>query len=204
MKNQKSFSLAGLFVLLALILIPGAILAEDKGPKAAVQGTVDEIVAVVSTHQGDDETVLHGKLREIITPYFDFQEMAKRALGKHWLDRTPEERTEYVDAFSEVLARTYLNRIDDIEEDTVSIQKERVLTKTAIVKTLINYKGDSFPIDYKLTRKAEGEAWRVYDVVIENIGLISNYRKEFAGIIRKEGFEGLMEGLREKNLKAVS
>jgi phospholipid transport system substrate-binding protein len=79
----------------------------------------------------------------------------------------------------------------------VKVESENVEPPKAVVKTIVISKGDTFPIDYKLIQK-EGGSWQVYDVVIENIGLVANYRNEFSGIIRKDNFSGLMEKLRAK------
>ncbi|RIL09909.1 MAG: organic solvent tolerance ABC transporter substrate-binding protein, partial [Proteobacteria bacterium] len=136
------------------------------------------------------------KLRAVIQPRFDFQEMSKRSLGPYWNEATPAQRTEFVDVFSELLARTYLGRIETVRTGMVKIDNEAVDFPKAVVKTTVTLKGDAFPIDYKL-QSTDGN-WRVYDVVIENIGLVANYRNEFAGIIRKEKISGLISRLKDK------
>ena len=123
--------------------------------------------------------------------------MSKRSLGPTWNLVTPAEQEEFVKVFSELLAKTYLARIEFIEPNTVKIESEQVTEPKALVKTMIHHKGDIFPLDYKLVNV--DKVWRVYDVVIENIGLVANYRNEFAGIIRKEEFSGLMRRLKEKS-----
>lgn len=163
-----------------------------------VQDTIDQVVKAAVTYRGDEnKKVRRDKLRAIIEPCFDFKEMAQRSLGAQWNNITKEQQDDFVDVFSSLLARTYLERIETVEENMVKIKGETVSFPKAIVKSTVERKGDTFPIDYKLLNK-EGK-WKVYDVVIENIGLVANYRNEFAGIIRKDKFEGLLQKLKEKS-----
>ncbi|RMD86253.1 MAG: ABC transporter substrate-binding protein [Candidatus Dadabacteria bacterium] len=169
----------------------------ETSPLKIIQETTKQVIEVNKNFESKQSSrEHHSKLREIIAVHFDFNEMAKRSLGSYWLKITDEEREEFVDVFSELLARTYLSRIDKIRSDIVSFNGEKIRQKKAIVKTIINYEGNSFPIDYKFINK-KGH-WLVYDVVIENIGLVANYRNEFAGIIRKEKFSGLLARLKKK------
>ncbi|MBN8548395.1 MAG: ABC transporter substrate-binding protein [Deltaproteobacteria bacterium] len=164
-----------------------------------VKKTLDEVIKVVTTYPTDKQLqVRRDKLREVINPRFDFEEMSKRSLGTYWKEITPEQQKEFVVVFSDLLARTYLSKIETVEEGMVKFDGEKVDFPRALVKTIVKYKGDNFPLDYKLLN--EGGSWKVYDVVIENIGLVANYRNEFAGIIRKESFDGLMKKLREKSV----
>jgi phospholipid transport system substrate-binding protein len=167
-------------------------------PMALIKRTVGLVIETNRKFSGESNTqVRREKLREIINPHFDFNDMAKRSLGAHWESCSEEERSEFVSVFSNLLARTYLERIDTVTENIVGFADEKITPPKALVKTVINHRGDSFPIDYKLANN-DGK-WRVYDVVIENIGLVANYRNEFAGIIRKEKFVGLMDKLKSKS-----
>lgn len=162
-----------------------------------VEITIEEIIKINEKLPGEDkQKERRAKLREVIEPRFDFKEMAKRSLGPQWNQCTEQERSEFTDVFSELLARTYLSRIEYARANMVKFDGQNVKEDKAVVKTMVTHKGDTFPIDYKLLQR-EGQ-WKVYDVVVENIGLVANYRNEFAGIIRKEKFAGLMERLREK------
>lgn len=171
--------------------------ASQQSPMGLIKETIDKVISVNKKLSGEENLKARRKeLRAIIEPYFDFKEMAKRSLGANWNTITPTEQDEFVSVFSELLARTYLSRIDNVTTQLVSFEKEEINHPKAEVKTTINHKGDSFPIDYKFLD--ESGSWKVYDVVIENIGLVANYRNEFAGIIRKDKFSGLMEKLRKK------
>jgi phospholipid transport system substrate-binding protein len=168
-----------------------------SSPKAEMQKTIDDIISIAGTYPDDaQKTVRREKLRTLINPKFNFSEMAKRSLGANWNEISAEEQKDFTQVFSELLARTYLSKIETVKPGMVDVKSEQVELPRAVVKTVVTSKGDHFPIDYKLTY--QNNAWQVYDVVIENIGLVANYRNEFSGIIRKDKFAGLMEKLRKK------
>lgn len=192
---KKITFLVALLPLIGLLL-PNVARAEAS-PKADMQQTIDQIIKIASALPGDDKkTERRQKLRELINPKFNFGEMSKRSLGANWNDLTPQEQSEFTRVFSELLARTYLSKIETVKPGMVTVESEQVEAPRAVVKTKVVSKGDTFPIDYKLL--LQNNSWQVYDVVIENIGLVANYRNEFSGIIRKEKFSGLMERLRKK------
>ena len=187
--------------LVSLISFTQPLFAEALSPRAQVQKTIEEVLNVVKALPGDANAAQRRiKMREVINPHFDFEEMSRRSLGAAWAERTQGEQREFVSLFSDLLAKTYLARIENIKDDTVAIEREDLNFPKAAVKTIITYKGDKFPIEYKMY-SASG-LWRIYDVVIENIGLVANYRNEFAQIIRKDDFSGLLAKLREKNAAA--
>jgi phospholipid transport system substrate-binding protein len=162
-----------------------------------MQKTIDDIIRVAAQYPDDaQKTTRRQKLRELINPKFNFTEMSRRSLGANWNEITPAEQKDFTTVFSELLARTYLSKIETVKPGMVKIDSESVNPPKASVKTTVISKGDNFPIEYKMS--FEDGRWQVYDVVIENIGLIGNYRNEFSGIIRKEKFEGLMARLRQK------
>lgn len=172
-------------------------LAEPPSPKVEIKNTIDSIIATVQANPGDAaKAARREKLREIINPKFDFDEMSRRSLGSNWTEITPAEQKDFTTVFSELLARTYLSKIETVKPGMVKVESEQVEGPKAVVKTVVLSQGDTFPIDYKMMYREGG--WRVYDVVIENIGLVANYRNEFSGIIRKDKFSGLMEKLRAK------
>lgn len=198
MKIMRVFSaVPACFFLFVSIASAQPATASGSTPLNEIRNTIDQILKIVAQYPGADNMPRRReKLRELINPRFNFREMSQRCLGAAWADRTDEERKDFIDVFSDLLARTYLSKIETVKPGMVQINSETVEEPKALVRTTIKNNNDTFPIDYKLLN--EGGQWRVYDVIIENIGLVSNYRNEFAGIIRKEKFEGLMERLREK------
>jgi phospholipid transport system substrate-binding protein len=174
-----------------------ATVGENNSALDEVTATIDAVIVVNTQNSGDGvKAQRRAKLREVVTPRFDFEEMSKRSLGTNWNVITPEEQTQFVSLFSELLTKTYIARIESATKGTVAIGSETVELPKSYIKTMVTYKGDKFPIDYKLMQQ-NGD-WRVYDVLIENIGLVGNYRNEFAGIMKKDGIKGLLSMLQEK------
>lgn len=172
---------------------------QDLAPKEKVRITIDEIIKIVEANPGDaNQEIRREKLRTLINPLFDFDEMAKRSLGANWKEATPEEQVEFTTVFSDLLARTYLSKIETVKRGMVTVTSEHVEQSNALVKTTVDHKGDSFPLNYKL-QNTSGK-WRVYDVIIENIGLVANYRNEFAGVVRKDKVSGLIQKLKDKKV----
>jgi len=172
----------------------------DQTPVNEVKATIDKLVQAVQQFPGDENLKARRiKLREIITPKFDFNQMARLSLGAYWKDLAAEEQNEFVGTFSDLLAKTYLARIENIRAETVKVDGQNFSNPNqVVVNTTVTHKGDKFPINYRLVKGPEG--WKVYDVVIENVGLVVNYRNEFSGIMRKEQFAGLMKRLKEKEI----
>lgn len=178
-------------------LVPAALLAAPSDPKVMMEKTIEELVKIVESLPGDEQVeARRAKMREVLTERFDFEEMSKRSLGKYWKKYSEAQQGEFVKLFSDLLAKTYLDKLDAVEKDMVTFDSAKIKPPKALVRTTVKYKGDTFPLDYKMLDR--GEQWRVYDVIIENIGLVSNYRNEFAGIIRKDKLDGLLTKLREK------
>lgn len=202
---MNKFILPGFFFALFCAAQPQQVLADTQLQAAQsqdsamgeVRATLDEVIKIVTAYPTEKQLEQRrSKLREVINPRFNFEEMSKRSLGTYWKEINADQQKEFVQVFSDLLARTYLSKIETVQEGMVKFDSEKVDFPRALVKTVVKYKGDNFPLDYKLLNQ-EGN-WKVYDVIIENIGLVANYRNEFAGIIRKESFDGLMKRLREK------
>lgn len=196
---KSRFSLFWAALLSCLLLLPSSALAERTPEGAAakrVVSTIDKVRETVKEAGGKAEDSLTPKLEEIIFPVFNFKDMSRACLGKNWKVGNEKQQEEFVQLFSKLLSRTYLNRIKEIESSSVEFIGEKVKGKRAIVKTLVTKDGQKYPISYRL--RDYGSDWRVYDVVIENISLVSNYREDFSSIIRRKEFDGLLEMLREK------
>jgi phospholipid transport system substrate-binding protein len=185
----------------------GATTNTKINPKALIARTVDGIIKIVSEYPETSRAgVRRDKLFELIEPHFDFKEMSRRSLGSHWNSITEPQKVEFVSVFSDLLAKTYLSYLETVKPGMVAVLSEEIKPSAsigsygvAVVKTDVKHKGEVFPIHYKLVERSNG--WKVYDIVIENIGLVSNYRSEFAGVLRKDGFDGLIDRLRKKKSK---
>lgn len=136
-------------------------------------------------------------VRKIAIEIFDVSEIAKRALGRHWQGRTPAERDEFVQLFADLLEGTYIARIDEYGGERLRYVGESVDGDHAVVRArVITKKGAEVPVESRMLRR--GERWYIYDVAIENVSLISNYRAQFDRIIRTSSFEELVKRLKNR------
>ena len=134
-------------------------------------------------------------LREITDPLFDWSEMARRALGRHWQPRTEAERQEFVRLFHDLLERSYLSTLERYNGERVTYGAESVEGDQATIRTqVLNKEGQQLPVDYRMVRR--GDRWLVYDVLIEGVSLVANYRAQFDQIIRTGSYEKLVEKLK--------
>jgi len=139
------------------------------------------------------------KVRAVIKKTIDFEEMTKRSLGIHWRGRTEEERREFVGLFSALLESAYIDKIEANYDARVTYSGGKINKKRTrgIVRTrVLTRKGRSVPINYRMMKKKRG--WVAYDVVIEGVSLVSNYRTQFNQIILKSSYGGLVKNLRKK------
>jgi phospholipid transport system substrate-binding protein len=136
-------------------------------------------------------------VRKIASEAFDVNESARRALGLHWQQRTPAEREEFVQLFGDLLERTYINQIDLYSGERLRFTEEKMDGDLAIVRAkLVTKQGTEVPVEARMNRK--GERWLIYDVAIENVSLISNYRSQFDRIIRQNSYPELIKRLRSR------
>jgi phospholipid transport system substrate-binding protein len=136
-------------------------------------------------------------VRKLAAEAFDVQETARRALGTHWQQRSPAEREEFVQLFADLLERTYISKVDLYGGERVRFTDERVDGDTAVVRArIVTKQGTEVPIEGRMHKR--GERWLIYDVVIENISMIANYRSQFDRIIRTTSFAELIKRLRNR------
>jgi len=136
-------------------------------------------------------------VRQIANEIFDFSETARRSLARHWAGRTPAEREEFVQLFSDLLERSYISKIELYGGEKIGFAGDTIEGDGAVVRTkLVTKQGTEIPIDYRMHRK--GDKWLVYDVVIEGVSLIANYRTQFNKIITTSSFQELVKKMRTK------
>ena len=163
-----------------------------------LKATIDQVISVVTDPQyQDDRQTRRAKMKGIIFPKFNFLEMGKRSLGsKRWKERSPEERKIFIDVFGKLLENSYANKLESYHDEKINYVDEIVKGKYAMVKTEVIRKNGTVNVDYKLIRG--GGEWRVYDIVVEGVSMIKNYRSQFARIIHQDSFDTLMEKLNAK------
>jgi phospholipid transport system substrate-binding protein len=164
-------------------------------PLEQVKAAVDEVIEVLrhSELQGEARRKV---LSELIRSRFDFVIMSQRTLGRHWKKASAQEQAEFVRLFSDLLEASYIGRLDAYTDETVSYSSEKIEGNRAVVGTFVHSNNTDIPIDYRMVKK--GSDWFVYDVVVEDISLIKNYRSSYGEIVRKEGYAGLFERMRKK------
>ncbi len=164
-------------------------------PQARVKQMVDTILNVLQQSDlssAEKKSLVSGKVQE----YLNIESMSRRTLGSYWDGATEEQRKTFADLFVKILEGTYLSRIDDYSTGTVQYLKQRVKDDKAIVDTVIVSKELEIPVQYKMIY--DGNAWQVFDLVIEGVSLVKNYRSSYGEIIRQEGYDGLLALMVEK------
>ncbi len=137
------------------------------------------------------------ELRQVIYPRFDFAEMARRSLGPAWQNISPREQQEFVGLFTQLLEESYVTNIESYSGEKILYGRETVEQDFAEVDTkIITDKGEEFTVNYKL-HMLNGD-WKAYDIVIENVSIVNNYRSQFSRLLRKQSFAELLDTIREK------
>ena len=136
-------------------------------------------------------------VRKVAEEIFDLTETSRRALGQHWAQRTPAEREEFTQLFGDVLETTYIARIDEYGGERVKYVGEKIDGDLAVVQTrVVTRKGTEVPVDARMMRR--GDKWYIYDVMLEGVSLVNNYRTQFDRIIRTASYAELVKRLKER------
>jgi phospholipid transport system substrate-binding protein len=169
-------------------------------PTEQVRATVDRVLVIINDpalNAAGAKEARRSELSKAILPRFDFEEMAKRSLGAEWRRRTPAEQEEFIRLFTELLKNSYIESIESYRGEKVIYRSESQDGAYADVGTkVINDRGEEFTIDYRLNLK--GSEWKVYDVIIENISIVNNYRSQFTRILGRSSFAALLQTIRDK------
>ena len=195
-KNLRAIAIA--LLLMPLWLRAGA--ASGGVPTEQIKATVDKAIVVLKDPRFKPAAKTkerRDQLRHILFARFDFTEMARRALGANWRRRTPQEQDEFVRLFTELLERAYADTIESYtDEKIVYVGEKQDGTFAEVNSKILTSKGQEFTIDYK-TRVIGGE-WKVYDVVVENISMVNNFRSQFNRVINNSSYEELIRRLKDK------
>ncbi|HMH52240.1 MAG TPA: ABC transporter substrate-binding protein [Candidatus Acidoferrum sp.] len=178
--------------------VPSAALAGS--PTEQLRGSVDKAVKLAGEGAGRREAPRERRvaLRKIADEIFDWGETAKRSLGMHWRERTPAEREEFVRLFADLLERSYMTKIELYDGERIGYAGDTIDGDQAIVRTkLVNKQGGEMAVNYRMV-KGDGERWKVYDVEIEGVSLVANYRTQFNNLLRRSTYPDLVRALRAK------
>ncbi len=206
MSEPRIRTLIGALVLaLSVVGLASHLPAETGSATEAMKGTIDQALKVL-----EDESLKSPEksrerlaiLEDIIGKRFDYREMGKRTLGKHWQQFSEADRDEFVRLFQRFLSKTYAGNVDGYSGEQVQYLKERRKGIYAEVQTAVTSDKSTTAIYYRLLKRAN--AWKVYDVLIEDVSLVKNFRSQFGRIIEAESAKGLLEKLRAKTAGSKS
>jgi phospholipid transport system substrate-binding protein len=195
--SPRAFWTLGVGVVIVLITVAPA---RAGAPTDQLRAQIDRVLRILESPdlRPEGHTVERRKaVRKIAEEMFDFAETAKRSLGRHWAQRTPAERDEFVRLFTDLLERSYLSKIELYGGEKITFAGDSIEGDLATVRTRILTKsGGEIPVDYRMLRR--GDRWLAYDVNIEGISLISSYRTQFNKIIQTSSYQELVRKLRTK------
>jgi phospholipid transport system substrate-binding protein len=190
----------GFYILILTLLVPSPQSLSAGEPTEQIRMAIDQGVQILDRSRLDSQkqkTDVIDQLRQIVYPLFDFGEMARRSLGPHWRRLSPQQQKEFTTLFTELLEKTYAEKIDLYEGQRVVFTREQIDKNFADVGSrVVGNKGESYTVDYKL-HLVDGK-WRIYDVVAENISLVNNYRSQFNRVIVNSSFEELLKRMKAK------
>ena len=184
-------------------LLAGALIAPpaDAGEateqlRAGIRGVL-EILREPDLKEPERKAERRSRIREIIHQYFDFEEMSRRSLARQWRKRTPEEKSEFILLFSRLMERNYADKLESYTDEKIVFGKEIGDPEFVKVNTKVILQDDrEVSIAYRM-HKVE-DAWRVYDVLVEGISFLKNYREQFRSVIRRTSYANLVKILRAK------
>jgi len=169
-------------------------------PTDQLKGAIDRVVKTLEdpTYKGEGKAMDRRRaVRKIADDIFDFNEISRRALARHWQTLSEKQREEFVGLFADLLERSYISKIELYGGEKIQYTNERLDGDTATVATrIITKNGTDVPVDYRMHKK--GDRWLVYDVNIEGVSLVSNYRTQFNKIIQTASYNDLVQKLKTK------
>jgi phospholipid transport system substrate-binding protein len=197
-------SIAGLFLSLLLSLGQGSVQAQYLAPDALVRKTIDEIVSQVKRDKSmvaNSQTLLE-LVDTTVLPHFNFTRMTMLAVGRPWRDATPAQREQLVHQFRNLLVRTYSTALEQYRDQTIDVKPTNLKAgdSRATVYTLIKQSGGpAIPMDYRMENSPNG--WKVYDVSVEGVSIVTTYRSTFNTEVTRGGIDGLIKTIADQNAK---
>jgi len=193
---------AVLAVVMALQMCLGSVTAFAMTATDAVKGTIDEVLKILADKELKQPTKAderRQRLEKAVGERFDYPEMSRRSLGAPWNQLSDKDKQEFVDLFRTLLTNTYADRVETYSGEGVQYLNERTEKEYAEVRTKVLSGKTEIPMDYRLLNK--NNDWRVYDVVVDGVSLVNNYRGQFSKILRTSSYPDLVDQLRKKSEK---
>ncbi len=195
--------LIALFCILVAAVGPGAMAAEASAPEALVRDVTNDVLSIVR----EDKAIQSGDTKRVmqlvdakVLPHFDFRRMTMLAVGRDWRSAAPEQQSRLTEAFRTLLVRTYSNALTQYRDQVINFKPTRMAPEDTRVQVRTEVKqsgAQPIDIDYMLEKGSDG--WKVFDVVVAGVSLVTNYRGSFTDQIRNGGIDGLIRSLEDKN-----
>ncbi len=167
-------------------------------PQDRLKTGIDSVIAILSNSalKGPAKRAeRQAKLRTVADSFFDWHELSRRAAAEHWAKFSPKQQDDFVVSFSELLQKTYIRKLEKYNNEKVTYLKEQTEGDKAFINTQVSMKDKTIPINYYMIKH---EQWMVYDVVVEGVSLVKNYRVQFAKILSKDSPESLIQRIKDK------
>ena len=191
--------------LFATLLLAAAATAGTTAPKDVVQTSVTRVLAIVSEQTSGARSEglerRRTEMRRVANELFDFEEMARRALSRHWSTRSRAEQTEFVELFTDLLERTYVSRIEAYAGEKISYPTEIIDGEYATVRShIVTRRRTETTLDYRL-HFADSRKWKVFDISVDGVSFVATYRSEFNRILQQSTYASLVDRMRKKRLE---
>jgi phospholipid transport system substrate-binding protein len=184
-------------IMISLILISSGVAAGDA--TSELKSSIDKVIGMFKDKQKstppEAQLIQRKKIFSIALDLFNFEEMSQRTLGKEWKKLSDDQKKQFAHLFARFLANIYYQRLEEYTNEKVKYLDERHHKDKALIKTVIVTQKNEIPMDYKLLKS---DRWRVYDISIEGVSLVRNYRSQFHKILLKQGIKDLMNMMKQK------
>jgi len=200
---RKTVILVGLFAAMQLYFSSLLAAADIVAPDVVLKQTSDEVIAIIKDRREElkeDPALVYELVNEYILPHLDEVTIAKLALGKNWRAASREQKIEFINEFRNLLIRTYSKSLLEFRDQEINYFPVKLADdaqKASVKAEVIQPGGPSIPMAYRV--RVKNNAWKVYDIKIDGISLVTSYRGTFTQEVRKSGIDGLLKYLREKN-----
>ncbi len=195
-------------LMIAVLLLSAMTLALAVAPDEIVRKNTAEILAMLKADKGlaaGDPAKVEKLANEKILPYFNFQRMTQLAVGRAWRDASDAQKAALINEFRRLLVRTYSSSLSQFKNQLIEVRPLKLSstdTEVVVKTTILQSGGPGVPIDYSMEKSAgAGGDWKVFDVLIDGVSLVTNYRSSFATEIKAAGIDGLIKSLSERNAK---
>lgn len=197
-KSSRWLTVLVVAVCIGMVAVPGY----AGPPTDSMKATIDEVLRIVrekALKQPEKVEERRHLLETVVAARFDYSEMSRRALGAPWNQLTDQQKQEFVDLFRTLLTNSYADKIETYSGEGVQYLHERTEKEYAEVRTKVLSGKTEIPLDYRMIHRADD--WRVYDVVVDGVSLVNNYRGQFTKILRASSYSDLVDQLRKKSDK---